>query len=300
MGTTSYSEYNSDPRPTGVEWTYKTSRNEWPHTAHDYGNDESIGWEFDLTPNYGRFKWVEYDPVMLLGEYVEDTADLDLDQESVFNALTNNGESQGLYLYNGKVYLNGEYLGAGAISIGGSNYSAKPSLTIKDANNNVIGSWSKDGITWNTANSTMTANGTLTASNVVMNGTVQTDYTYTSGGVTHTRTAKLTGGDLNFLFDNAQKFNISAKNAGTSLTSSKDIDVFCQDFTVDASSSFTLQTENQEQYIGVVGDSLEINNVNGTVSIRCDTLTIGDDSSGSDGYTGTKNGIRFVHGICVG
>ena len=116
----------------------------------------------------------------------------------------------------------------------------------------------------------------------------------------HTRTAKLTGGELNFLFDNAQKFNISAKNAGTSLTSSGDIDAFCQDFTVDASSSFTLQTENQEQYIGVVGDSLEINNVNGTVSIRCNTLTIGDDSSGSDGYTGTKNGIRFVHGICVG
>jgi len=300
MGTTSYSEYNSDPRPTGVEWTYKTSRNEWPHTAHDYGNDESIGWEFDLTPNYGRFEWVEYDPVIPLGEYVEDTADLDLDQESVFNALTNNGETQGLYLQNGKVYLNGEYLGAGAISIGGSNYSAKPSLTIKDANNNVIGSWSKDGITWNTANSTMTANGTLTASNVVMNGTVQTDYTYTSGGVTHTRTAKLTGGDLNFLFDNTQKFNISAKNAGTSLTSSKDIDVFCQDFTVNSSSSFSFQTEDQEQYIGVVGDSLEINNVNGTVSIRCDTLTIGDGSSGSDGYTGTKNGIRFVHGICVG
>ena len=300
MGTTSYSEYNSDPRPTGVEWTYKTSRNEWPHTAHDYGNDESIGWEFDLTPNYGRFEWVEYDPVISLGEYVEDTADLDLDQESVFNALTNNGQNQGLYLQNGKVYLNGEYLGAGAISIGGSNYSAKPSLTIRDSNNNVIGSWSKNGITWNTANSTMTANGTLTASNVVMNGTVQTDYTYTSGGVMHTRTAKLTGGELNFLFDNAQKFNISAKNAGTSLTSSGDIDAFCQDFTVDASSSFTLQTENQEQYIGVVGDSLEINNVNGTVSIRCNTLTIGDDSSGSDGYTGTKNGIRFVHGICVG
>ena len=33
-----------------------------------------------------------------------------LDQEAIFNKLTNNGEVQGLYLQNGKVYINGEYV----------------------------------------------------------------------------------------------------------------------------------------------------------------------------------------------
>ena len=34
----------------------------------------------------------------------------DLTQEGVFNALTNNGETQGIYLQDGKVYINGEYV----------------------------------------------------------------------------------------------------------------------------------------------------------------------------------------------
>ncbi len=33
-----------------------------------------------------------------------------LNQEDIFNKLTNNGETQGIYLQNGKVYINGEYI----------------------------------------------------------------------------------------------------------------------------------------------------------------------------------------------
>ena len=37
-------------------------------------------------------------------------------QKAIFNALTNNGETQGIYLEDGKIYINMEYLSAGSIS----------------------------------------------------------------------------------------------------------------------------------------------------------------------------------------
>ena len=202
-GTTSYTEYNSDPRPSGVDWTYVDSEEsftKWPQTTHPYTGGESLGWEFDLRPSFGQFEWIEYNPVMPIGQYIENTANLDLDQEEVFNALTNNGETQGLYLYNGKVYLNGEYLGAGAISIGGSTYSSKPSLTIRDSNNNVIGSWSKDGITWNTTNSSMTADGTLTANNATLNGAFVNNVTKNN----HTHTITISNGEVKGSYDSSE------------------------------------------------------------------------------------------------
>ena len=39
-------------------------------------------------------------------------------QQNIFNALTNNGREQGIYLQNGKIYINAEYLMAGHISAG--------------------------------------------------------------------------------------------------------------------------------------------------------------------------------------
>ena len=42
--------------------------------------------------------------------------DNSLTQQDLFNRLTNNGQTQGIYLQNGKLYLNGTYLQAGTIS----------------------------------------------------------------------------------------------------------------------------------------------------------------------------------------
>lgn len=55
-------------------------------------------------------------------DYVDNAIDsividnVELTQEQVFNALTNNGQTQGVYLQNGKIYLNGEYLKAKSIT----------------------------------------------------------------------------------------------------------------------------------------------------------------------------------------
>lgn len=56
----------------------------------------------------------------LASKYTDDTAvdDLDtaLDQEGVFNRLTNGGTTQGIYLSGGKIYINATYIGSGTIS----------------------------------------------------------------------------------------------------------------------------------------------------------------------------------------
>lgn len=70
----------------------------------------------------------------------------DLSQEQVYNILTNNGQEQGIFLQNGKLYLNGQYFTANKITIGGSNYQNKPTLEIKNSSDQVIGSWTQSGI----------------------------------------------------------------------------------------------------------------------------------------------------------
>lgn len=49
--------------------------------------------------------------------------DTSLNQQGVFNRLTNNGQDQGIYLYDGKVYINGTYMQIGTITgANGDNY----------------------------------------------------------------------------------------------------------------------------------------------------------------------------------
>lgn len=68
-----------------------------------------------------------------------------LDQEGIFNRLTNNGEVQGLLLYDGKVYLNASYINTGFLSanrikggtIDGNTVSAKQFRAI-DSDGNVV------------------------------------------------------------------------------------------------------------------------------------------------------------------
>lgn len=50
-------------------------------------------------------------------------------QEKIYNALTNNGQAQGIYLENGRLYLNASYIGSGAIQIGTWSNDAVPVFT---------------------------------------------------------------------------------------------------------------------------------------------------------------------------
>ncbi len=79
-----------------------------------------------------------------------------LTQEIIFNKLTNNGETQGLYLEGGKIYLNAEYIKTGTLSadyikggtlkLGGSN-NTNGLLQVLDANGTVKVTLNNEGIT---------------------------------------------------------------------------------------------------------------------------------------------------------
>lgn len=61
---------------------------------------------------------VTTDQGLLIEQVAEATAQLDasLNQEEVFNRLTNNGETQGVILYNGQIYINASYINTGTLS----------------------------------------------------------------------------------------------------------------------------------------------------------------------------------------
>lgn len=82
----------------------------------------------------------------LITEAINSTAELDasLDQESIFNRLTNNGEAQGIYMQDGKLYINLTYARAGTLVLGGLN-NLNGVLQVRDADDNLIGYWNNTG-----------------------------------------------------------------------------------------------------------------------------------------------------------
>lgn len=84
-----------------------------------------------------------------------DIVDQSLSQEEIFNRLTNNGQVQGLLLYNGRVYLNADYIRSGTIiadlikggilKLGGDR-NTNGVFQVLDAVGNVIGTWDNNGI----------------------------------------------------------------------------------------------------------------------------------------------------------
>lgn len=92
-------------------------------------------------------------------KYTDDTAvdDLDnaLDQEGVFNRLTNNGQTQGIYLQNNRIYINATYIRSGTLSAnrikggiltlgGASNGNGR--LEVLNSSNQVIGTINNTGV----------------------------------------------------------------------------------------------------------------------------------------------------------
>lgn len=71
--------------------------------------------------------------------------DESLNQEGVFNRLTNNGTVQGIFLEDGDLYINATYIKSGTLTLGGTN-NQYGKLSIRNASNKEIGRWNKDGV----------------------------------------------------------------------------------------------------------------------------------------------------------
>jgi hypothetical protein len=104
----------------------------------------------ETSQSYEATDWIK------ASKYTDDSAvnalDNSLDQTEVFNRLIGGDTRQGIVLNNGKLYLRGDYLEAGAITVGGSAFSTNPTLVVKDTGNQDIvrlnvneGIWAQEG-----------------------------------------------------------------------------------------------------------------------------------------------------------
>lgn len=127
-------------------------------------------------------------------KYTDDTAvkklDDSLDQTDIFNRLTNNGQTQGIYLSGGKIYINASYISSGnltanrikggTLTLGGSG-NTNGILKILNSSGAQIGLWDKSGIS---------------ASNAEVDG-----YFSTSDG---TRKISISGGEISLYHKSKQ------------------------------------------------------------------------------------------------
>ncbi len=68
-----------------------------------------------------------------------------LTHEQIFNLLTNNGAIKGIYKEGEQLYISFSYAKGGELALGGNN-NGNGVFKMYDENNNVIGTWDKDGI----------------------------------------------------------------------------------------------------------------------------------------------------------
>ena len=68
-----------------------------------------------------------------------------LTHEQIFNLLTNDGAIKGIYKEGDQLYISFTYAKGGELALGGKN-NGNGVFKMYDENNNVIGTWDKDGI----------------------------------------------------------------------------------------------------------------------------------------------------------
>ena len=88
-------------------------------------------------------------------KYTDDSAVVNLDeslnQESIFNRLTNNGQAQGIILQNGQLYINAEYIQSLILKVGGVN-NENGTFEVYNGSGVLVGKIDKDGAKFTNGN----------------------------------------------------------------------------------------------------------------------------------------------------
>lgn len=130
-------------------------------------------------------------------KYTDDSAVDDLNealtQEDIFNRLTNNGQVQGLFLKDGKIYLNFSYAEGGVLKLGGEN-NDYGRLEMLNKDGKICGSWQNGSLYSDSVNITggkiNIETQSLTRDNIGLN------YAVSSGGANTTNRSQMTPGTL--------------------------------------------------------------------------------------------------------
>lgn len=105
------------------------------------------------------------------------TLDGSLDQQSIFNRLTNNGQAQGIYISNGQLYVSASYILSGILRLGGVN-NGNGVLNILNSSGQVVGTWDNTGLSVNNGAFSVDTSGKLTAGNSELSGSLTCSGTY--------------------------------------------------------------------------------------------------------------------------
>lgn len=107
---------------------------------NNYGNNINMLWKYTGTASSATAQWKKVAKV--------DVEELmkQLDQETIFNILTNNGEAKGIYLKDKQLYISFTYAQGGTLKLGGSN-NGNGEMQILNSSNKVIGAWNNEGLT---------------------------------------------------------------------------------------------------------------------------------------------------------
>ena len=126
--------------------------------------------ETEQTNEYAGNTSVTPEQALMVEQVAQRTADLDasLDQESVFKRLTNDGQTQGVILYNGQIYINASYINTGILNADLIQTGTINADLIRTGNLNA------DLITSGTLNADLIKAGTLNA-NLIRAGSINAD-----------------------------------------------------------------------------------------------------------------------------
>lgn len=135
---------NSSTTQTGGAWS--TAQPAWQKGKYIWTRSE-ITW----TDNSVTYT----DPVLAkaingANEAVDDL-DTSLDQQEVFNRLTNNGQAQGIILQNGQLYINAEYIQSLILKVGGVN-NENGTFEVYNGSGVLVGKIDKDGAKFTNGN----------------------------------------------------------------------------------------------------------------------------------------------------
>lgn len=181
----------------------------------------------------------------------------------------------------------------GKMVIGGTN---APSITVYDSNQDVLFQINSSGMIWNAANSSLSANGTLTATNAVLSGSIESSRT--ASNVTYL--TKIISGKIEFWWeqgnDTGNVASIEAKKLSSEgwtemyIDCDKRLSVIADEIYIDN------QNTNQDLFIDLTGDDDVHLKINGDLYVyRYSTsykaydglVTLGDRT------------CRFVKGVLV-
>lgn len=209
----------------------------------------------------------------LVNEAINSTQALSesLDQEGIFNRLTNNGEAQGIYMQDGKLYINLTYARAGTLVLGGLD-NQNGVLNVLDATGNLVGYINNNGAFFKGTFTTQSANGVLSTETadgeirLLYNGTVIGSLKWFNAGLYGSQSASLNGSSVSMYATD----NSGLPSSGIA-AEGREVTMVCQDLTVqkvDSSGTIINQGIGATANLTVVdegGYSHTLNIVNGII-----------------------------------